>query len=463
MKKLFKILPFFLFLGFGANLIASSYTSQHPYKTIEEQSINGVNTKLKIKANPSLNVKNWISLEFENKTKESLIIDNASYAIDCKIYNKKGGKLINEGRIAVRSASELLDKSLDSPIPMNNLEPGNNISAAYPSLIGSILLSVPKENKVYVEATLQLNIQLIGQDKFNFNWEEIPFSFEWSRPEPIVFSDLYQHLNQLLDNPEYTTLHHFELLSLLSVPEVSKGVNVKTLIKGLKKRNGKEDGRIAILYYLNDHHSDEKVVLNYYLELLKAKDRTALSELNIAPDLWDDRFLEPLIEQYQNSNINSMHEVMNVLYTHQNKWIKKEGISAILSDLILYKYETIIYEDPSLLSKKELLTVSLLLDMLGKTGNKEIIPVVCPFVDEKERILDSGLVLDPNSLELPRPMRVCDNALEALMRLDNMNFIKTYKKKKYKPPYENGEAEIIISRIRDTLIKDFKKKGKTCR
>jgi hypothetical protein len=231
----------------------------------------------------------------------------------------------------------------------------------------------------------------------------------------------------------------------------------------LKKRSGKEDGRLAILYHLNDNFNKEQALIDYYFELLKANDNMALEELSSATNIWDDRFLEPLIGQFQSANLGQMHRIMDVLYVHQKSWIKKEGIASILSDLILYKFEMIIYAEPASLSKRELFKASLLLDILGKTGNKEIIPIICPFLNEEERILDTGLVLNPNSMALPRPMRVSDNALEALMRLKNMDLIKAYKKAKFKPPYENGEAEIIISRIRDNMIKDLKKKGSICR
>lgn len=429
--------------------------STTPWKVIEEQSLKGISTKLKIFENPSLKTKNWISIEFENQTTQTLQMEYAAYTINCKVYQKKGGKLIKQGKIASRSASEILDQSLDSPFPIMGLAPGVNISSEYPSIIGAVLLSVPKQQSVYVEATIQLQLQLSGTDSFAFNWEAIPFAFEWHRPEPIEFNSLYQNLLQLLQTPSYTNLHHYELLSLLGVPEISEDIPAATLIDALRTRTGKEDGRLAIVYHLNDHFNKEKVVLDYYLELLRNKDRQALEELSKAPDIWDDRFLEPIIDQYQQANLNQMHQIMNLLYSHQNAWVEQKGIPEILSDLILYQYEDIIYAAPEQLNRRELCTAALLLDMLGKTGNYEMVPIICPFLQEQERILDTGLVLDPNSLVLPRPMRVCDNALEALMRLEDMNLIKRYKKAKYQPPYENGEAEIIITRIRDQFILDF--------
>ncbi len=391
------------------------------------------------------------------------MIENAYYTIDCKQFDKKGGKLIKQGKIASRSASELLDKSLDSPFPMIELSPGNNVSSSYPSIVGALLLSVPEQKSSYVEAKLKLHLQLSGDRQFSIDWQELAFSFDWSRPEPTEFSKLYQQLNQLLENPVYSTLHHYELLALLSVPEISKGIEIKTLLRALKKREGREDGRIAILYHLNDFFNKDLEVINYYTTLLKEKNQTALEELSLAPDIWDEQFLEPLLAQFQDADINQMHRIIDLLYLHQNSWIKSEGIATILSDLILYRFENIIYEEPASLDKYQLRTAALLIEMLGKTGNKEVIPIICPFLDEKQRILDSGLVLDTKSMELPRPMRVCDHALESLMRLRNTDLIKVYQKHKYKPPYENGEAEIIISRIRDNLIKELKKKGRACK
>lgn len=452
------------FSGIENTLQASSTTSGNTWKTIDEQFINGVTTKLKIRQSPSLKTRDWISLEFENNTAQSLLIENAFYTIDCKIYDQQGGKILKEGKIACRSASELLDKSLDSPFPMIELSPGNNISSFYPSILGSLLLSAPEQSTTFVEAQLQLHLQLKGSEApFTINWNDLSFAFEWIRPEPLEFSSLYQQLLDLLENPAFSTLHHYELLALLAVPEISKGVNCNTLIDALKKRGSRSDGRIAILYHLNDFFNEDKQVTNYYFDLLKNKNPLALEELTLAPEIWEDRFLEPLIEQYQNSNISQMNRIMNLLYLHQDSWIKADGIPAILSDLILYKFENIIYQMPEELDKHQLLTASLLLDMLGKTGNKEVLPIICPFLDEKERILDTGLVLDPNSMELPRPMRVCDHALEAILRLKEKDLIKVYKKEKFKPPYENGEAEIIISRIRDTLIKNLRKNSKNCK
>lgn len=454
------ILPIFVCAALANTTVDLSI---HPWEIIQEQNINGVSTTLKIRENPSLITKDWISLEFKNTTKQALLIENASYTIDCMVYTKKGGKLIKKGKITSLTSSELLDNSLDSPFPSSDLMPGTSISSKYPSIIGSVLLSAPQQEKIYVEATLKLNLKLSGAKTFVFNWEEIHFAFEWFRPEPLEFSTLYEGLNHLLENPVYSTLHHYELLAMLSVPEISKGINTPTLLNALKKRNGKEDGRLAILYYLNDHLNDDKAILDYYFELLKKSDPNAINELTRAQDIWDDSFLEPILNQYQNSNLRQMHQLMELLYMHQKSWIKKDGIPAILSDLLLYKHEDIIYKEPSELTKRELYTASLLLDMLGKTGNKEVIPIICPFTYETERILDSGLVLDPNSFELPRPMRVCDNALEALLRLYEKDIIKVYQKEKYRPPYKNGEAEIIITRIRDNLIKDFHKKGKNCK
>lgn len=431
----------------------------HSWKTIEAEQTNGIIARFKVRNNPNLTIRDWLSLEIDNQTQQTLFINHAVYSIDCEVYDKKGGKLIKSGRIASRSAADLFDKALDSPLPTSDLSPGMNTSAKFPSTIGALLLSVPDRSKVYVRAMLNLEMQIGGKEgNFTLKWNTIPFDFDWYRPEPTNFSELYHYVDTLLGNPVFSTLQHYELSMLLAQPEIAQGFEAKTLVLALRNRVSKEDGRLAVLYHLNDHFPNHPLLLDYYYLLLRAADPLALEELAIATNIWDDRFLEPLLALYEAGNTGQMVRVMNVLYNQQNKWIDKENIPTIISDLTLYKFDEIIYESPSNLSSRDLLTISVVLDLLGKSGDPKMATVICPFLDEEERILDTGLMLDPNSLELPRPMRVCDNALEAIMRLNKIDMIKTYKKAKFQPPYENGEGEVIISRVRDQLIKSTKKK-----
>lgn len=445
-------------LGLFSTLLFANPTVDHSWKTVEIEQKEGITARFKIRNNPNLTIKDWLSLEIDNQTKQTLFINHAMYSIDCEIYDKPGGQLLKSGKIASRNASELFDQALDSPLPMADLKPGINISSKYPSTIGAFLLSVPDRKKVFVKATLNLSMQISGQEQFILDWEAVAFDFEWFRPEPIEFSQLYQHLDTLLSTPVYSTLQHYELSTLLNQPEIAKGFSPKTLFIALRNRSSKEDGRLAILEFLNKHHADETLLLDYYHLLLQDADPMALQELAIADNIWDDRFLESLIAQYEAGTTGQMVRVMEVLYIHQEQWKNKENIPTILSDLTLYKFDEIIYENPVDLNRHQLLKISLVLDLLGKTGDKKMATIICPFLEEEERILDTGLQLDPNSMELPRPMRVCDNALEALMRLSEMDIIKTYKKAKFQPPYKNGDGEIIISRIRDQLIKGIKKK-----
>jgi hypothetical protein len=455
-KKLF----YTTLLGLFSVLAFASHPIDHSWKTVEHEQKNGITARFKIRNNPNLTLTDWISLEIDNQTNRTLFINHATYSIDCKVYDKPEGKLLVSGRIASRSVAELFDEALDSPLPTADLDPGLNISSKYPSTIGSFLLALPDQQKVYVKATLNLSMQFIGPENFLLQWEQVPFDFEWFRPEAIEISQLYHQLDTLLSNPLSSSLQHYQLSTLLGQPEISKGFEVTTLLSALQKRSGKNDGRLAILQHLNKHFPNDTQLIDYYFTLLQDANPIALQDLSKADNIWDDHFLEPLIQQYEAGTKEQMVCVMRVLYNHQEKWLKKEGIPTILSDLTLYKFENIIYENPRDLNLKELLTAALVLDLLGKTGDPKVSSIICPFLSEDERILKSDLQFDPYSLELPRPMRVCDNALEALMRLNKIDIIKSYKKAKFNPPYENGDGEIIINRIRDHLISSIQKK--TC-
>lgn len=433
------------------------------WSTVEEQHLGGISMRLKLKANPSLIDTRWISLEFENMTGEAIPVKDVAYHLVYRIYDKKGGKLLREAQLSSRSPAEIIDGAFESPVPVVKLSPGKSQSSRFPSAFGASLLGLPDKTPLYVEATAEVAVELSKIKDLNFAWKDLHFSFSWTRPEPIEFSALYQRLLELLEQPEYAPFHHHDLYTLLAAPEVSAALTVDQLINALQKRSGKEDGRLAILYHLNERFAKDKKLLDHYTNLLRQQDLQAIADLAEAPEIWDDRFLEPLIQLYQQANTGIMFRVMDVLYSHQSFWIKKEGITKILSDLLLYKYEKIIYETPENLSHQDLLEWSSAVTMLGKTGNKEVIPLLCPFLQCRERVLAEAIQLDFKSMELPRAMRVCDNALEALLRLEEKDLFKVYKKAGYAPPYENGEAEIIIDRIRDNLIKEAKRKKRVCR
>lgn len=436
--------------------------AQKSWDIVYEEQIKGVSIELKILDAPNLSDTSWIALEFENHTDQPLMIEDAFYKIDCRVYESKSNKEVRTGCLTSRSPAEVLDQTFAGPIPTVNLQPGKTVTTAYPSAFASALIGMPAD-EYRIDANINLMIKFNVGKTFTFNWEDIEFDFYWKKSSAAELAIMKLRLNKLLERPEISPYQHHILYTLLSIDDISKDLSVDRLLMALQERSGKEDGRLAIIYFLNQKYNEDKELLTYYTEQLNQKNPQALTDLAEAPEIWDNRFLEPLIELYQSGNTGLMFRVMDVLYAHQKFWIKEEGISSILSDLILYKYEDIIYESPDRLSDENLLIWGMAVSMLGKTGNREVIPLICPYLNNKSRILDGGIVLDPESLDLPRPIRVCDNVLDALLRLQDKDLEKAYRKAGFEPPYSYGEAEIVVTRIRDKMIKDLKKKGKVCK
>ena len=443
-------------------LSVTNSTDSKDWEVVYEDQMKGVSVRLKVLESPNLSDTSWIAFEFENHTEKPLIIEDAYYKIDCRVYDSNGNKQVKTGCLTSRSPAEVLDQSFGGPIPTVSLPPGITITTAYPSAFASALIGMPDEEYM-ITSNVNLEIQFKAKKAFTFKWEDVKFHFNWKRPSAAELAIMKLRLNKLLVYPQVSPYQHHILYTLLSVDEISNDLSIEQLLAALQLRSGKEDGRLAIINFLDQKFNDNPDVLNYYTELLKNKDLQALSDLAEATEIWDNRFLEPLIELYQTGNTGLMFRAMDVLYAHQKFWIKDKSISHILSDLILYKYEHIVYESPDRLSDDNLVIWGMAVSMLGKTGNPEVIPLICPFLDNKSRILDGGIELDPESLDLPRPIRVCDNVLDAILRLQNKNLRKAYEKAGFEPPYYNGEAEIVVSRIRDNMIKNLKKKGKVCK
>ena len=92
---------------------------------------------------------------------------------------------------------------------------------------------------------------------------------------------------------------------------------------------------------------------------------------------------------------------------------------------------------------------------LGKTGDSSAIGIICPFLKSKTELLTRDIIIFTESYTAPRPIRACDIALEAILHLQQKDVSLVYENSGFSPPYWNGEAEIIITRIRDTLIRDL--------
>lgn len=424
-----------------------SLFANDPWTTIEEEFREELSVRLEIREGANPMMEEWLGLALSNHGEEDLAVVQAYYRLELKAYAKDSDTPVKTGSLTASPPSDFTGQGAQAHLPPGTTHSRTSISAQAAALLG-----FPDQHPWKVRALLYLDLQVAGKKDKQISWPELEFTFMWYPPAPAAAQTAVQELKALLYRPKTSPFQHQHLQRLLQNPVLKDQLEVNTLIKAIQIRKGKEDGRIAIVEYLNRYFPQEEKIIQHYRKLLFQKDHQALIDLTAAPNIWDDRLLEPIISWFQQGNSGAMFRIMDMMYAHQNNWIQKQGIATIFSDLILYRYEDIIHKPHTELSDRQLLVWSSAAQLLGKTGNPEVIEILQPFLKCKTEILPKAARPALFTQPLPPPLRVADVALEGLLFLQQTDLEKQYRNAGYFPPYPTAEAELVITEIRDQMI-----------
>ncbi len=447
---------FFLFiLGVSAqSLLADNW------QTVNAEDLDDVSISLQILEEPSLEKDTWIKFEFLNKRKENLKIKEASYNIAWYTLNGETEAYEIEGNLVTKDFTDVLNEGL-SGLPFNRtLPPGLSVISHYPSAYGAFLLGNPQTKNLPSQLIVSMTLELQGDENVTIIWDQIDFKFDWYpvKNKKITEAKLVKALKEASAIP----YHVLQLRALLEIQKESKILKAENLLKALDIRTGIEDGRNIVLTYLNAYFSNEKDVISFYKKkLTEGKDPYILHDLYIAPKIWSNEFKDILVEQYfACKHLSQKRKIIDILFKHKEIYKEDTHLGEKLASPILDQYESIIYEVPENLSEGKLLIWASAVSILGKLNNSEYLHLICPYLDSSTKILDGGVFIDANSEKIPRPLRVCDIALEAILNIQGKELHKEYIKNGFFPPYEYGEAQIVINKIRDKMVAEIK--AKTC-
>ncbi len=449
MSKYLSILCLFTasFLG-----MANSY-SQTDWQVIHATQDGNLSIQLQLKEQINPTQEEWISLAIKNDGPTTSIIEKAIYQIQLSAYEGGSKDALKEVFLEVKNPLDFLGQD-KAPIEYSGqyLLPSQNQNQASISAKLAALLGYPKDKPwtIKAEFSLQLNIQDAPESQSH--WSAITFFFQWYPPSQAAQRAAWEQVRPLLFIPQSNAYQEERMAVLLNNPLAKKNLEPSQIIKAIQLRKGQNDGRQALIQYLDKNHPQAEQLIAFYRKRLFKKDFRALTDLSHAPNIWSDQFLEPIISWFQQGNSGVMIQIMDMMEVHRKDWIKKLGISTIFFDLIIYRYEDIIYQTHPALSDRELLVWSSAARLLAQTEHPEAEAIFRRFLSCKFKIQHKNFCLLPYSMELPPPLRVADVALEGLLQMNNQQLEELYFSAGYHPPYAAGEAEKVINRVRDGLI-----------
>ena len=421
---------------------------------VYEESNGHIGFAFKMKKSPNLSDKSWMNIEVINETGEALKIVNAMYKVELQGINHKG-KITSEGFFKSVNPSEIFDLPFSpNPFEEATLPIGINIESARLSTLCASILGHTNSVQT-VHGDFQFYLELEGKHRYVLAPEHIEFRFEWQPLNGENFSETITEINYLLRNPSGQSFEIHRISDLLAIPGIHKQLDPLTLLTGLGLRRDSREGRQVIAKFIANHYSNHKSVEKYYQEHILKQDYRILTDFKHQPTLWSADNLDDMLNWLKTANNSTKFRLLEALNENRILWQKDEEIIKSLSKVIENRFEYLLKADPKLLDQRELVSWAAAAHMWSMTGDQESIIFLLPFLENKKSIIGTELLLDPNSYELPRASRVCDVALEAILRVQGKDLEKIYKSAGYNPPYLYGEAPIVVEKIRNDLIRDF--------
>lgn len=412
----------------AATAPATGPATEASWQTVEVLHADSLTVRLRVLDRATLADEQWLGLQFDNTGDKAIRIRSAQYYTHYEQSNLRTGTPWRSGSLASGNDYDLFPAAWETtPVSPILIPRGVRRIIAQPSDYSSALLGLPLQDGTLVRAHIHLSVDVEGMGSFSTPTGGVGFQFEWVYPDKSGFASMRSRLRKLLESPERRAEHVYILGALLSVPGVGDDMPVETILSALNARRENMDGRDRLVSWAAEHFPKDPKVLEYYRRRLQAQDTRAVEDLVRAPAIWAPDFISPLLAACERADHGIPLAWLKVLSAHRGDWPRDTKIPARLSASVL--------RNSHLLSRKpdEVRGPDLAgrwrfeAQALALTGDSAVIPLLRPFLDDKERVLDLRLWAPPLIFPQVPPLRVCDVALESILTILGDDVQKAYR------------------------------------
>jgi hypothetical protein len=412
--------------------------------------------RLKVLARPSLADTEWMALEFENKGKKPLTVEQAYYWMRAEHRHLGAGQVSGSGSLASGNTYDLFPHAWATrPVSRIVLHPGKTYRAVQqPSDYSSALLSLPPRGGLSVRGRVFLAVTLSGKRQIQpAEAAGVPFTFDWLYPNDAGFKVLQARLARLLRTPENRPHHSYILGTYLRIPQVARAATAGELVTALSRRREPFEGRAEVVAHVAKHFSKDPAVAAYYRQRLKDGDAVVFPDLRYAA-LWDRSHVKPLVGLYERDP-RKYHDALGILNQYRADWIQDHHIIRRLS-AVVRRTSTALGEDVRRLDKEGVGRWAEAIGRLSMTGDRSALVLLLPALDDKRAFASTRLMSLPWGHRVP-PLRVCDVALDATLTLLDGSPDETYRR--VGPmPFGGGNLDAAYAELRDRMITALKRR-----
>lgn len=460
-------------LLFGIILIAAStaYPDEEDWHSVKVLEHDTLTIHIKVKKRVTMADKDWLCIEFENTREIPFNIKNANCRIESNRFSLKSKKKLSSGGLFSGNDFFLFPQAWDTtPVADRLIKKGTYRVSQQVCDSAACLLGLPPKEGLLVKARFYISIELAGGKRLETPRKEgVPFEFEWHYPDKAGFIAMKKRFKHILKNPIRWQFSRI-LRAFLDIPEMAKSVTVDELLDALGRRKNTPE-RQSLMVHINKHYPQDKKVIDFFLKRLKDEDWSITRSLCYdGKNIWHKDFIEPLVKIYENRQpITGKHYRINiwvsrVLYGHRGDWKDDKKIPGRLSAVLL-KHCDFLTKRPEELEKDQMEGWASWARELSLTCDLNMVKYLVPYLDCKVQVCGkpSGLGVGER---LP-PLRACDTAMEAILRILDENIEEAYKEagyeynkvmKNFNSNYE--EVSGRMNKIRDGMIQKVKKRLK---
>jgi hypothetical protein len=242
----------------------------------------------------------FIGFALVNKTGAPLAVGGATaYRLDdARTFERGTDKLLGTGALASGNSYDLLHRDVVKPnTTQPPLPPGESLRLGYASSYSLAVAGYlePGSPGHTIKAVAKLTVELDGKT-LSTPEGGVPFQFDWLPPPESATPALRDRLRRLVRSGDPGQRHYYAMALLLDRPLYADALTPDDLITGLRAYEQSGD---KLLGYIEDHRPLGDALVNYALDLIRARDHLRMLVLCRSKSLRDARLVQPLLEWFR--------------------------------------------------------------------------------------------------------------------------------------------------------------------
>lgn len=357
----------------------------------------------------------FVGWELNNLTDQPLKVSNARYRLDgVTISQAAEGRPISHSSMASGNPYDLLWREGRPPERREDVvPPGVMRRLRYCSTYSLAITGFPREEAWTLEGQATFEITFADRTTLTTKSGGVPFRFKLVPADAAAFTAMSERLQRTLATPGDPFADAYALRTFLAVDQVTKTVDLKTLLAGWRTHDSVS--RPAIREYIDQHYPTDEQTIAFCLDVIQRRDQPLLMELAATQRIRDVRLIDPLIACVRADDLPYHRSAfaLEILRRHRDLMPDRAATTGELGRIMLARLPHL--ENGQLPGKDQRWRWEESVRLLSLTGDAAMTKYLLPYLDRDDVIVDAKMIAVMNNGVSTRASDVAYNALLVLL------------------------------------------------